>query len=307
MTDPGKASDDSAKADTSGDDTQRVDLGKKSGSGESSLPPEFGSPFDYDATAEASLSQPPATSDATPSPASSGTGPGWDTYSGVGNGPGWGSTPTYPSPSGTEPTTALPNVGDTPPPTAPYTGYDKPQQPADGPTYGTPDPYYNAQYGTSPQSGQDYQQPGYPQAGYGQQGAAPQSYGQPDYGQQNYGQQNPGQQYGQQGYGQQGYPQPGYAPVGYNAYVDPSAPFGRHPVSGEPYSDKSKLTAGLLQIFLGAFGVGRFYLNQPGIAVAQIAVTWLTCGLGGLWPLIDGIMMLTGSVKDKYGRPLRDQ
>ncbi|MDV7086594.1 NINE protein [Rhodococcus sp. IEGM 248] len=281
MTEPGKASDDSGKG--ASEDAHKVDLGKTSdgteNSTESSLPPEFGSPFDYDATAEASLSQPPATSDATPSPGSTGTGPGWDTYSGVGNGPGWGSTPTYPSPSGTEPTAPFPNVGEPTSPTAPYTGYEKPQQQPDGPTYGAPDPNYGAQYGAAPQSPQDYQQPGYQQPGYGQQ----------------------------PGYPQQGFPPPGYAPGGYNAYADPSAPFGRHPLTGEPYSDKSKLTAGLLQIFLGGFGVGRFYLNQPGIAVAQIAVTWLTCGIGGIWPLVDGIMMLTGSVKDKYGRPLREQ
>lgn len=88
--------------------------------------------------------------------------------------------------------------------------------------------------------------------------------------------------------------------------MDPTAPYGRHPSTGEPFSDKQKLTAGLLGILLGAFGAGRFYLNQPGIAVAQIAVTWLTCGIGGIWPLIDGIMMLTGSVRDQHGRPLRD-
>lgn len=277
MTDPGNASDESDKA-TPGTgtppagDTGKVDLGKKN---EADTPPQFGSPFDYDATAEASLSQPPATSEATPSPGSAGTGPGWDTYSGVGNGPGWGSTPTYPSPSGIEPTAPLPNAG-----------WDQQQQPGEAPVYGAPDPNYGASYGGAPQSGQEYQGQGYQQSGYQQSGYPPQGYA-------------------QQGYQQPGYP--GYQPAGYNAYGDPSAPFGRHPVTGEPYSDKSKLTAGLLQIFLGGFGVGRFYLNQPGIAVAQIAVTWLTCGIGGLWPLIDGIMMLTGSVKDQYGRPLREQ
>lgn len=87
--------------------------------------------------------------------------------------------------------------------------------------------------------------------------------------------------------------------------MDQSAPFGRDPLTGEPYSDRSKTTAGLLQILLGGFGAGRFYLNQPGTAIAQIAVTWLTCGLGGIWPLIDGIMMLTGKVRDEFGRPLK--
>ncbi|MCX4095093.1 TM2 domain-containing protein [Nocardia sp. alder85J] len=75
---------------------------------------------------------------------------------------------------------------------------------------------------------------------------------------------------------------------------------------GEPYSDKSKLVAGLLEIFLGSFGVGRFYLGYPGLAIAQIAVTWLTCGIGHIWPIIDGIMILTGKVRDPYGRPLQE-
>jgi TM2 domain-containing membrane protein YozV len=86
----------------------------------------------------------------------------------------------------------------------------------------------------------------------------------------------------------------------------PHAPYGIEPVTGLPYSDKSKMTAGLLQLFLGGFGAGRFYTGHTGIAFAQIAVTWLTCGVGAIWPLIDGIMMLTGKVTDAQGRPLRD-
>ncbi|MCV7400480.1 TM2 domain-containing protein [Mycobacterium fragae] len=93
-------------------------------------------------------------------------------------------------------------------------------------------------------------------------------------------------------YGPPGAP---YAPYGYG--VD---------AYGRPLSDKSKLTAGLLEIFLGSFGVGRFYLGYTGIGVAQIAATWLTCGIGGIWPLIDGIMMLTGKVPDAEGRILRE-
>jgi TM2 domain-containing membrane protein YozV len=87
----------------------------------------------------------------------------------------------------------------------------------------------------------------------------------------------------------QPYGQPGYAVQ----YVDPNA--------------KSKLIAGILQLTLGSFGVGRFYLGYTGIGIAQIAVTWLTCGIGAIWPLIDGVMILTGSVPtDADGRPLKD-
>ena len=35
--------------------------------------------------------------------------------------------------------------------------------------------------------------------------------------------------------------------------------------------NKSKLVAGLLQIFLGSFGAGRFYLGYTGMAIGQIA------------------------------------
>jgi len=89
--------------------------------------------------------------------------------------------------------------------------------------------------------------------------------------------------------------------------VDPGAPGA--PVAGVPagYEQKSKMMAGLLQLFLGSFGVGRFYLGDTKTAIFQILVTWLTCGLGALWPIIDGIMILTGSVKvDGKGVPLKD-
>jgi len=90
------------------------------------------------------------------------------------------------------------------------------------------------------------------------------------------------------------------------AMAQANAPYGIDPVTGMPYSDKQKMTAGLLQIFLGSFGVGRFYLGYTGLGIAQIAVVWLTCGIGAIWPLIDGVMMLTGKVPDAQGRPLRD-
>ena len=68
---------------------------------------------------------------------------------------------------------------------------------------------------------------------------------------------------------------------------------------------KSKLAAGLLQIFLGCFGVGRFYLGYTGIGVAQLLVSLCTCGIGAIWPFIDGILILVGSVNvDADGNPL---
>ena len=96
------------------------------------------------------------------------------------------------------------------------------------------------------------------------------------------------------------------APMGGMGMMQPHAPFGVDPQTGMPFSDKSRMVAGLLQIFLGSFGAGRFYTGHMGLAIAQIAVTWLTCGAGAIWPLIDGVMMLMGKVPDAQGRPLRD-
>jgi hypothetical protein len=115
--------------------------------------------------------------------------------------------------------------------------------------------------------------------------------GQPPFGQPQYGQVPQ--------YGQPTYCQPAYGmPAGY----DPAAPCGRHPITGEAYSDKQKIVAGLLQLFAGGFGAGRFCLGHNGIGVAQL----LTCGGCGIWALIDAIMMFIGNVRDAQGRPLRD-
>lgn len=69
---------------------------------------------------------------------------------------------------------------------------------------------------------------------------------------------------------------------------------------------KSKLTAGLLGIFLGAWGVHRFYLGYTKMGIIQIAVTLVTCGAGGLWGFIEGILILCGSTitTDANGTPL---
>jgi hypothetical protein len=96
-------------------------------------------------------------------------------------------------------------------------------------------------------------------------------------------------------------PPPGMMPPGMG-YPNPAAPYGYHPVTGIPYSDKSKVAAGVLQLFLGHFGVGRFYMGDTGIGVAQL----LTCGGCGIWALIDGIMILVNGGTDAEGRQLRD-
>ena len=69
---------------------------------------------------------------------------------------------------------------------------------------------------------------------------------------------------------------------------------------------KSKLTAGLLGILLGGLGVHNFYLGYIGKGIAQIALTFCF-GVGYIWGLIEGILILTGKIdKDAKGIPLKD-
>ena len=68
---------------------------------------------------------------------------------------------------------------------------------------------------------------------------------------------------------------------------------------------KSKLAAGLLGIFLGGWGVHNFYLGYTGKGVAQILLSCV--GVGQIWGLIEGILILCGKIdKDAKGNPLGD-
>ncbi len=102
-----------------------------------------------------------------------------------------------------------------------------------------------------------------------------------------------------------GPPPPGYPPPPPAGYP-PLSGYAVYPVYADPLA-KSRLTAGLLGIFLGALGVHRFYLGYTSIGVLQILVTIATCGIGGLWGVVEGILILGGSgIKtDAEGRPLR--
>ncbi len=72
-------------------------------------------------------------------------------------------------------------------------------------------------------------------------------------------------------------------------------------------SEKSKMAAGLLGIFLGAWGIHNFYLGNTTRGIIQILVTLVTCGIGGLWGFVEGIMILCGSIStDAQGRKLKD-
>ncbi len=134
-------------------------------------------------------------------------------------------------------------------------------------------------------------QQGYPQQA--NQGHWPQQGGQP---MQPYGpypmQQGYPQQPMQQGYGQ---PPMAYgAPAPINIVVQntniANAGYGGRLVR---VSNKSRVTAGVLALFLGGFGAHKFYLGQPVLGLLYLLFCW-TC-LPSVAGFIEGILYLASS------------
>lgn len=85
------------------------------------------------------------------------------------------------------------------------------------------------------------------------------------------------------------------------------------PVQNTIPGQKSKLAGGLLGIFLGSLGVHNFYLGYTSKGVAQVLLTTVgACLIFGpivssIWGLVEGILILTGSINvDANGVPLKD-
>lgn len=76
-----------------------------------------------------------------------------------------------------------------------------------------------------------------------------------------------------------------------------------YPAFGTIKSDRSRVLAGVLNLFLP--GVGRIYLGHMAHGVLQLLLA--LCGVGMVWSFVDGIVILAGGVKyDGYGRVLTD-
>jgi len=67
-----------------------------------------------------------------------------------------------------------------------------------------------------------------------------------------------------------------------------------------PVPQRELVVALILSIFLGSFGVDRFYLGYAGLGILKL----LTCGGCGIWWLIDIILIATRKLTDSEGTPL---
>lgn len=83
-------------------------------------------------------------------------------------------------------------------------------------------------------------------------------------------------------------------------------------------SDKSRLAVTLLALFLGHLGIHRFYIGKIGTGVVMLilgVLGWLTVWfiIGwiflipvNIWALIDFIFAVTGNMKDKEGKIIKN-
>jgi TM2 domain-containing membrane protein YozV len=56
-----------------------------------------------------------------------------------------------------------------------------------------------------------------------------------------------------------------------------------------------KIIAGICGILLGGFGVHKFILGYTTEGIIQIVITLVTCGIGSIVGLVEGIIYLTKS------------
>ena len=78
---------------------------------------------------------------------------------------------------------------------------------------------------------------------------------------------------------------------------------GAYLVEAKPV--KRRIVAALLGIVFGAIGLHRIYLGFYVLALAQIAVTFLTGGFGVVWGFLEGVLIFAGHInKDAKGRAL---
>ena len=73
---------------------------------------------------------------------------------------------------------------------------------------------------------------------------------------------------------------------------------GVPPMYNTARTDKDKLAAGLLAIFLGSLGIQDFYLGKTSGGIICLLLTIVTCGLWSIISFIQGILMLTMTQQD---------
>ena len=59
-----------------------------------------------------------------------------------------------------------------------------------------------------------------------------------------------------------------------------------------------KILCGIMALILGNLGIHKFILGYVGAGILQIIISIVTCGVGAIIPLIEGIIYLTKSEEE---------
>lgn len=91
-----------------------------------------------------------------------------------------------------------------------------------------------------------------------------------------------------------------------NQQVQQKPNSGMQPQGQIPGADK-KLIAGLCGILFGSLGVHKFILGYTTEGIIQIVISVVTCGIGGIIGLIEGIIYLTKSDQEFVDTYIRNK
>lgn len=64
--------------------------------------------------------------------------------------------------------------------------------------------------------------------------------------------------------------------------------------------ENKKVLAGVLAILIGSLGIHKFVLGYNKEGIIQLIATFVTCGIAGIIPFIEGIIYLTKSDEEFY-------
>lgn len=77
-------------------------------------------------------------------------------------------------------------------------------------------------------------------------------------------------------------------------------PYPMQPPSLPPEVNSRKILCGLMGILFGGLGIHRFILGDTSGGLVRILISFVTCGIGSIIGLIEGIIYLTKTDAEFY-------